>query len=180
MTFGPQNSVSSYLPPDISLPEDGRLSSELYSKRERLIANLLNIKENAQYEKDELLSGQQWFTSQTSGVLESNYVYRISFDLTRFNAPFTPSVPVPVGLTVFTLNADPTVTQPISINIPTNIFPVHGFGAASNGTNFYFINDPLLFIRTNIWTNALQQVIVTNNTGAPLTWCVWVMEYIKT
>lgn len=180
MTLGPPNTQSSYLPPELDFTVDERLFRELVSKRERLTATLLNVKENAQYEKRELLSGQQWFSQQVSGATKTNYVYRISFDLTTFNAPFLPRVPVPIGVTTFTLNASPTVTQPTSINIPTNIFPVHGFGAAINGTNFFFINDPLLFVRTNIWTNALQQVIVTNNTGAPLTWCVWVMEYIKT
>lgn len=180
MTFGPANTLSSYLPIEFQVQGDEEFFRQLIAERQRLISSIVNIKENAQYEKRELLSGQQWFTSMVAGATKSNYVLRLSFDLTTFNAPFTPSVPVPIGVTNFVLNADPAVTQPASINVPTNIFPVHGFGAASNGTNFYFINDPLLFVRTNVWTNALQQVTVTNNTGAPLTWCVWVMEYIKT
>src|SRR2546429_5154363 len=138
MTFGPANTLSSYLPIQFQVEGDEEFFRQLIAERERLTATIVNIKENAQYEKQEIITGQQWFTSQVSGALKSNYIYRLAFDLTTFNAPFTVSVPIPVGVTTFTLNADPTITQPSSINIPTNIFPVHGFGAASNGTNFYF------------------------------------------
>jgi hypothetical protein len=175
MTFGPANSQSAYLPPEQDFPEDEDLFREILAERERLTATILNVKENAQYEKVELLSGQQWFSQTVDMAIVTSYIFRLTFDLVALNG----GVPIPPGITTrdLVLLVNP---QPSPINIPTAIQPVHGFGAANNGINFYFINDPLVFVRTNIWTNASQQIIITNNSGAPLTQCVWVMEYIKT
>lgn len=173
MTFGPANTQQAYLPPEQDFPEDSKLFREILSSRERLTATILNIKENAQYEKVEILTGQQWFTSAASGATKTSYTIRLTFDLVALNG----GVAIPIGTTTLSLS---TSTQPAKINIPTAIQPVHGFGAANNGTNFYFINDPLVFVRTNVWTNATQQIIIQNNSGATLTQCVWVMEYIKT
>lgn len=179
-TFGPANTQSSYLPDEFQIEGSEEYFRQLIAERERLTASILNIKENAQYEKVELLSAQQWFTSQTGGATggarTTSYIFRLTFDLVALNG----GVAIPGGLTVFTLQANPAVATPIKINIPTAIQPVHGFGAANNGANFFFINDPLLFVTTNVWTNALQQINITNNTGAALTQCVWVFEYIKT
>ncbi|MCQ6468460.1 hypothetical protein NPN14_24855, partial [Vibrio parahaemolyticus] len=77
-------------------------------------------------------------------------------------------VAIPVGVTTLdlVLLVNP---QPAPITIPTAIQPICGYGAANNGANFYFINDPLVFVRTNVWTNASQQIIITNNSGATLT-----------
>lgn len=169
--IGPNNTQSPYLPPEFDLDKDNDNWRELISLRERSTANIINIKENAQYEKRELLTAQQWFTSNVMGAYKSNYVFRLTFDLVALNGG-----PIPVGTTTLTLTP---ATQPSSINIPNNLVPVHGFGAANNGANFYFINDPNLYIRTNVWSNASQQIIITNNTGANLTSCVWVFEYQK-
>jgi hypothetical protein len=177
MTFGPANSRSSYLPPEFQIEGDEEFVRLLIAQRERLTATILNIKENAQYEKQELLSGQQWFTSQTGGATggarTTSYIYRLTFDLVALNGGAIANG----GATTLTLS---TTTQPAAINIPTAIQPVHGFGAANNATNFFFINDPLVFVRTNVWTNGSQQVIITNNSGATLTQAVWCFEYIKT
>jgi len=175
-TYGPPDSVFPYLPPEQDFPDESELFREILSERERLTATIINIKENAQYEKLELLSGQQWFTSQVDNAIISNYVYRLTFDLVALNS----GIPIPVGVTILDLVVLAPNGQPTPINIATAIQPVHGFGAANNGTNFYFINDPLVFIRTNVWSNASQQIIITNNSGAPLTQAVWVFEYMKT
>jgi hypothetical protein len=172
MTFGPSNTQSSYLPPEQDFPEDNDIFREILSNRERLTANILNIKENAQYEKNEIITGQQWFSQITTGAIKTTYTYRLAFDLVALNG----GVAIPIGITTLTLSSS---TQPASITIPTSVQPVHGFGAANNGTNFYFINDPLLFVKTNVWTTGSQQIIITNNTGATLTQAVWVFEYFK-
>lgn len=171
MTFGPANSQSSFLPVEFDITSNDQLFRELIAKRERLTATLLNIKENAQYETIELLTGQQWFTNNTTGATRTSYVFRLTFDLVALNGGN-----IGPGTTTLTLSSS---TQPPSINIPNSIQPVHGFGAANNGTNFYFINDPLVYVRTNVWSSGSQQVIITNNSGSPLTQAVWVFEYIK-
>lgn len=172
-TFGPINTSGPYLPPEQEFPEDSVLFREILSQRERLTASAMNLREIAQYEKTETQTGQQWFSTITNGALIASYVFRLTFDLVALNG----GVPIPVGTTTLALSSS---TSPALINIPTTLIPVNGYGAATNASNFYFINDPLLFIRTNIWTNALQQIIITNNTGSALSQCYWVFEYIKT
>lgn len=172
MTISPQNSQSSYLPPEIDFNVNDKVFREILSQRERRTADILNVKENAQFEKRELLTGQQWFSSNVTGAIKTSYTYRLSFDLVELNGG-----PIGAGATTLTLTAN---TKPALISIATNIFPTDGYGAAINDTNFLFINDPLLFVRTNIWTSVTQQVIITNNTGSNLSWCVWVFQYIKT
>lgn len=175
MTFGPFNSQAPYLPPEQDFPEDSDLFREILAGRERLTATVLNIKENAQYEKVELITAQQWFSAIVSGAIKTAYSFRLTFDLVALNG----GVPIPIGVTIFdlVLLVNP---QPAPINIPNAIQPLHGFGAANNAANFFFINDPLVFINTNVWSNASQQIIITNNSGATLTQCVWVFEYLKT
>lgn len=168
--FGPTNSLSSYLPVEIQFPEDLDRFREILTKRERLTADILNIKENANYELRELLSAQLWFTSKVNGVLVSQYGYRISFDLVGLNGG-------PIGASAtFTLSSS---TIPAAINIANGINPTHGFGACTNSTGFYFINDPNVYVETNIWTNASQTITITNSTGSDLTQCYWCMEYLK-
>lgn len=173
MTLGPANTQSSYLPPEQDFPEDNKLFREILSNRERLTATILNVKENAQYEKVELITGQQWFSQIVSGAKTTSYVYRLTFDLVALNGGVAIANG---GATTLALSA---VTQPPLITVPNAIQFVHGFGAANNGTNFFFINDPLVFVRTNVWTSVTQQIIITNNSGATLTQCVFVAEYIK-
>jgi hypothetical protein len=171
MTLGPNNSQTSYLPPEVDFIVNDEISNELMAKRHRLLATVVNIKENAQYEKREVLTGQQFFSAVQSGAIKTSYTYRLSFDLVALNGG-----PIPVGSTTFTLTA---TTSPAAISVPTGIQPIHGFGGAKNATTCYFINDPLVFVRTNIWTTGSQTITITNNTGATLTQCVWVFEYIK-
>jgi len=170
-TIGPNNTQTNYLPPEVGFGSDEKMLKELLEKRERLTATIVNLKENAQYEKRELITGQQWFSATSGGAIKTTYTFRLTFDLVALNGGA-----IPVGSTSLTLSSS---TLPSSINIPNSIQPVHGFGAANNGTSFYFINDPLVFVRTNVWTTGSQIITITNNTGASLTQCVWVMEYFK-
>ena len=176
MNITQSNVLSNELPTNFDIPNTVEGIRDFLNKRERLTASVVNAKENGKYELQELQTAQQWFTATTSGALKSNAVFRLTFDLVALNN----NVPIPVGATTLTLapNSAPPLL-PSSINIPNSISPVHGFGAANNGTNFYFINDPNLYIRTNVWSTATQQIIIQNNTGATLTYAVWVLEYMK-
>ena len=62
MTYGPSNSDSPQLPIEFQLPDDQDYWGETISERHRLISDVVNIKENGQYENTEILSGQNWFT----------------------------------------------------------------------------------------------------------------------
>ena len=168
--------LSNELPTNFDIPATIEGIRDFLNKRERLTASVVNSKETAKYEKQELQTAQQWFTATTAGAQKSNAIYRLTFDLVALNN----NVPIPVGVTTLTLvpNSAPPLL-PSSINIATNIRPVHGFGAALNATDFYFINDPLLFVRTNNWTSLAQTITITNNTGSDLSYAVWVFEYQK-
>lgn len=172
-TFGPTNSSGPYLPTEQDFPEDNKLFREILSQRERLTASSVNLREIAQYEKTEIQTGQQWFTTITNGAQITSYVYRLTFDLVALNG----GVPIPIGTTTLALSA---ISSPSLINVPTNIQFVHCFGEGFNGTNWFSVGDPNFYIRRNNWTNVLQQIIITNTTGATLTTCTYVVEYIKT
>lgn len=173
MTYAPANTLSNYLPIEFQVEGNEEFFRQLIAERERLTATILNVKESSQYELIEILNAQQWFSTSSATTKTTSYAFRLTFDLVALNA----GVAIPGGVTTLALTA---TTQPPLINIPTAIQPLHGFGAANNGTNFYFINDPLVFVRTNIWNNVTQQIIITNNSGAALTQAVWVFEYLKT
>lgn len=163
----PLNTQSSYLPIEFDLPDDEKVSRELISKRQRLIASIVNIKENANYEKRELLSAQQWFSSTVSGYIITQYGFRTTVDCVDLNGGA-----LGAGATVLVLTG---ATSPPAISGYTNPLPSHGAALATDGTSI-FLNDPLVFFRFVSATNTLT---VTNNYGFNLTWCVVVLEYLK-
>jgi hypothetical protein len=83
--YGPANTKSSYLPTEFQLPEDENDAQEFVAERERLTASILNVKVNGQFEKQELLTGEQWFASQNGTTSNQQnrqrYGYRQTFDL---------------------------------------------------------------------------------------------------
>jgi hypothetical protein len=172
--FGPFFTDSPYLPPEPDYNSTPEKFQELQILRERLTASILNIKENAQYEKRELLTGQQWFSFLQGGVIITNYTFRLTFDLVSLNGgAITP------GTTTITLPTDPTVNNPVTIKYANGLTPVHGFGAATAGTTYYFINDPEVYVRFTNTSDTVQTITIVNSTGSNLTQCFWVMEYIK-
>ncbi len=167
------NNQSVFLPQELQVSSKPEEMNDIIAKRERLTANCLNLREIAQYQTVEGRTGQSWFsTTPVNQTLQPRSGYRLTFDLVAMNA----GVSIPVGATTFTLTA---TTVPRNITIATGITPTDGYGACTNSTTFYFINDPLVFVRTNIWTNASQTITITNNTGSALTQAYWVFEYIK-
>jgi hypothetical protein len=186
MTFvgiGPQFTDAPYLPPEPEYTTQIQDFQEAQVKRERLTATILNIKENAQYEKRELLTGQQYFSNYSDpvakkGAIVTNYTFRVAFDLVELNGGA-----IGPGLTTLVLTAN---TNPPLLVYSTSLIPVHFFGAAT-------VAGPLLLPlpyasaagnNIEIWfdiTNPAAQAFNINNAyGANLTQAYAVIEYIKT
>jgi len=88
-TFGPVNSRSAFLPIEFDLPLDSEEEKwrELIAKRERLTSQIVNTKANGNYELEEILSGQQWYSTQVApNPRKLRYGYRKVFDLVALNS----------------------------------------------------------------------------------------------
>lgn len=145
-------------------PDDEKFNSILLLYLRR-IANAVNTKENGLYLLQETASFEQWY--QTANPGQNRNGYRITADLVALNGGN-----IPVGATSLVLT---TTTQPAA---PIGyLYPVQGFGGAVDTAGLsYFLNDPSIYVRYNSSTNT---IIIQNNSGNALTWCVWVMEYLK-
>ena len=131
----------------------------------RRIANAVNTKESGLFLLQENASFEQWF--QNGNPQQNRSSYRITADLVSLNGGNIPN-----GTTNIVLS---TSTQPMKIN--GYLYPVQGFGGAIDTTGLsYFLNDPSIYVRYN---NSTNTIIIQNNTGNALTWCVWVQEYLK-
>ena len=131
----------------------------------RRVANAVNTKESGLFLLQENANFEQWY--QIGNPQQNRNAYRITADLVNLNGGN-----IPTGSTNILLSSS---TQPMSIN--GYLYPVQGFGGAldTNGLS-YFLNDPSIYVRYN---NSTNTIIITNNSGNALTWCVWVMEYLK-
>jgi len=132
----------------------------------RRVANAVNTKESGLFLLQENASFEQWY--QIANPQQNRNGYRITADLVLLNGGN-----IPVGSTSLVLSSS---TQPM--NIMGYLYPVQGFGGAKDTTGLsYFLNDPDIYVRYNSSTNT---IIIQNNSGNALTWCVWVQEYLKT
>jgi hypothetical protein len=110
---------------------------------------------------------EQWF--QTANPQQNRNAYRITADLVALNGAPIPAQVLPTNIPLT------TSTQPMKIN--GYLYPVQGFGGAvDTGGLSYFLNDPSIYVRYQASTNT---IIIQNNSGTALTWCVWVQEYLK-
>jgi len=131
----------------------------------RRVANAVNTKESGLFLLQENASFEQWY--QIANPQQNRNGYRITADLVLLNGGN-----IPVGSTSLVLSSS---TQPM--NIMGYLYPVQGFGGAKDTTGLsYFLNDPDIYVRYNSSTNT---IVIQNNSGNALTWCVWVMEYLK-
>jgi len=171
MTFSSDPSLNTnQLPVSLNVnPEEPDYQSilQLYLRR---IANAVNTKESGLFLLQENANFEQWFqaTTPTSGSSQQNRnAYRLTINLVALNGGN-----IPVGTTSLVLT---TITQPVA---PIGyLFPVQGFGGAVDTTGLsYFLNDPDIYVRYQGSTNT---IIIQNNSGNALTWCVFVMEYLK-
>lgn len=131
----------------------------------RRVANAVNTKESGMFLLQETANFEQWY--QTGNPQQNRNAYRLTSDLVLLNG-----ANIPTGSTSLVLSSS---TQPMSVT--GYLYPVQGFGGAldTNGIS-YFLNDPSIYIRYNSSTNT---IIITNNSGNALTWCIWVAEYLK-
>lgn len=166
MSFAPANTASTYLPVEFQVPQDD-LFYEFISKRERLTASILNLKENSNYQRIELLTGQQWYIPNGSTSLIQRYGFRTVADLVQLNGG-----PIGAGVTNIVLT---TSTIPASIVGSTVPLPSHGSATSASGV-YFFLNDPQVFVR---FTPSTQTITITNNFGSNLTQCYYVFEYLK-
>jgi hypothetical protein len=131
----------------------------------RRVANAVNTKENGLYLLQETANFEQWY--QLGNPQQNRNAYRITADLVSLNGGN-----IPTGTTDIVLSSS---TQPTAIN--GYKYPVQGFGGAVDSTGLsYFLNDPNIYVE---YQNSTNTIIIQNNSGNALTWCVWVMEYLK-
>jgi len=131
----------------------------------RRIANAVNTKENGLFLLQETASFEQWY--QEGNPQQNRNGYRITADLVSLNGGN-----IPTGSTSLILSSS---TQPASIS--GYLYPVQGFGGAVDTAGLsYFLNDPDIYVRYQSSTNT---IVIQNNSGNALTWCVYVLEYLK-
>ena len=166
MTFSSDNALSTnQLPISLDINPDDKDFENILLLYLRRVANSVNTKESGLFLLQENASFEQWY--QIGNPQQNRNGYRITVDLVFLNGGN-----IPIGTTSIVLS---TSTQPMKIN--GYLYPVQGFGGAvdTNGLS-YFLNDPNIYVRYN---NSTNTIIIQNNSGNTLTWCVWVMEYLK-
>jgi len=131
----------------------------------RRVANAVNTKESSLFLLQENASFEQWY--QIGNPQQNRNGYRITADLVVLNGGN-----IAAGTTNIVLSSS---TQPQ--NITGYLYPVQGFGGAIDTAGLsYFLNDPDIYVR---YQNSTNTIIIQNNSGNALTWCVWVMEYLE-
>jgi hypothetical protein len=166
MTSSSDNALNTnQLPVSLNInPEDKDFGNILLLYLRR-VANAVNTKESGLFLLQENASFEQWY--QISNPQQNRNGYRITADLVFLNGGN-----IPGGTTSLVLSSS---TQPM--NIKGYLYSVQGFGGAVDTTGLsYFLNDPSIYVRYN---NSTNTIIIQNNSGNALTWCVWVMEYLK-
>lgn len=166
MSFSSDNALNTnQLPISLDIQSDDKEFNDILLLYLRRVANSVNTKMSGLYLLQENANFQQWYQIGNPG--QNRNSYRITADLVFLNGGNIGAGTTPLLLT-------PT-TQPKAIL--GYMFPVNGFGGALDTTGVsYFLNDPDVFVRYNNSTNTIS---ITNNSGNDLTWCVWVMEYLK-
>lgn len=168
MTYGPQNTISSYLPLDFQLPDADSEFKELVAKRERLTSSIVNVKENGNYDTQELLTAQQWFSIAPAGQPKTlRYTFR---KVINFGA-----MPAVAG----TKSVAHGITGVTNTWIFTKIQAV-----ARNPTASFWIPIPYVIAgstdNAGIYVDAVNVNIQVNSASyAPYTQCYVVLEYIK-
>ena len=166
MTFSSDNALNTNQLPvslDVNPQESG--FQDILLLYLRRVANAVNTKESGLFLLQENAAFEQWF--QSGNPQQNRNAYRITVDLVLLNGGN-----IPAGSTSLVLS---TTTQPMLIN--GYLFPVQGFGGAVDTSGLsYFLNDPSIYVR---YQNSTNTIIIQNNSGNALTWCVFVMEYLK-
>lgn len=166
MTFSSDPSLNTnQLPISLDVnPQDSEFQDILLLYLRR-VANAVNTKENGLFLLQETANFEQWY--QLGNPQQNRNAYRITVDLVSIHGGN-----IPTGTTNIVLS---TSTQPVKIT--GYLYPVQGFGGAIDVDGLsYFLNDPNIYVR---YQNSTNTIIIQNNSTKALTWCVWVMEYLK-
>jgi hypothetical protein len=177
MTFSSDPALNTnQLPISLDVNPDEKGFNSILLLYLRRIANAVNTKENGLFLLQETAPFEQWF--QNGNPQQNRNAYRITADLVALNLFLNAAPTIGAGATSLTLTGPPGAppfTQPQIID--GYLYPVQGFGGAVDTTGLsYFLNDPQVYVRFQASTNT---IIITNNSGNDLTWCVWVEEYLK-
>ena len=166
MTFSSNQPLNTnQLPISLDVNPDDKDFENILLLYLRRVANAVNTKESGLFLLQENANFEQWY--QIANPQQNRNAYRITADLVLLNGGN-----IPVGSTSLVLSS---TTQPM--NITGYLYPVQGFGGAvDTGGLSYFLNDPSIYVRYN---NSTNTIIIQNNSGNALTWCVWVQEYLK-
>lgn len=166
MSYGPPNTISPYLPDEFQLPTDEKQYREFIAERERRTASSLNVREIGQFELQELLSGQTWFTVN-SNPKQSRSVFRKVID---FGPLGSPSKSVAHGITI------------TSTGFFTKVIAVAKNPTAPAGKPKYFqipYASPVLNDNIEIFCDDTKVYIKTGKNQVDVTQVYCVLEYIK-
>jgi len=166
MTFSSNNPLNTnQLPVSLDVNPEEKDFQNILLLYLRRVANAVNTKQSGLFLLQENANFEQWF--QTGNPQQNRNAYRVTADLVALNGGN-----IPIGSTSLVLTSS---TQPT--NIMGYLYPVQGFGGAvDTGGTSYFLNDPQIYVR---YINSTNTITIQNNSGNALTWCVWVMEYLK-
>lgn len=168
--FGPINSLTAYLSDDFYLPLEQSQIREAITTREDLTAKCVNLREIAQYELVELVTGQQWFADLAddgfNGPLTQNRTgYRRTFDLVITNQG-----PIPTGATTLRI-------QPLIDGIIT---PLKLFGSATiAGPTYIFFPNTTTDVTIDNSNPSEQTLTINNGSGSAFEQCYVTVEYLK-
>lgn len=167
MNYGPTNTISPYLPEEFQLPVDEKQYREFISERERRTASNVNIREIGQFELQELLSGQTWFTV-SNNPKRSRSVFRKVIDFGALPNATTKSVAHNITMT--------------STGFFTKVIAVAKNPTAAAGTPKYFqipYASPVLNDNIEIFCDDTNVYIKTGKNQTAVTQVYCVLEYIK-
>lgn len=101
MTFGPTNTLGSFLPINQTFSEDDEQRLIQQTLRDRDIARNVNLREIAIYDTTEVPTGEQWFNNANAQVKRNGFRKVYSFG--AFAAGTTATIPTGLaGVTIYT------------------------------------------------------------------------------
>jgi len=162
-TFLPANAIQSFVPTTINLPQDFLEANPILTDYFKRIVAALNAKDIGQYNTQELLNGQLFFTPSDNNAFRA--VFRKVIDFGSLPNAATKSVPhgiIILSTTVFT-RIYATATDP-----STSFIPIPYINTTTPGDSVEISVDA---------TNVNITTTTANYTG--YTTCYVILEYIK-
>lgn len=166
MSFLPANSINSFVPNDLIIPQDFKEANLVLTDYFRLIVDALNDKDIAQYTTTPIVNGQKWFTPNDPNTYR--FTYRKVIDFGALPNAATKSVAHGISTS--------------STTIWTRIYATATDPAAST-TNSAI---PIPYVDPNTLANGIQLDVDATNVNittaanyTAYTVCYVVLEYIE-